>query len=742
MTKSDSPLSPDTPISSIKEDKFGRADFANNLAKSIAGVPAEDGFVFALNAPWGSGKTSTLKMVQEYLGEASKVDDGKQFIIVNFNPWWFSGGDSLVHDFFGQFNGALTDQGKRIGKVYQKRVKNLAKHVHTLSGMLSPVAGALSLDPSIGAGLAAIKGVGGGIRRLAFPEKNIHQIRQEIDKSLKGDGNSSLRVLVVMDDLDRIQPNEMQEMFRLVKGVADFPNTIYLLSFDRDVVINAISSTSVSPINGLKNAENYLGKITQMSLDLPPVERVRLLEYFNTQLEKIFPQMEEWDFGYWDANIFYDGASHFIKTPRDVKRWLNNVIATYPAVCGEVYSPDFVAIQGLRTFTPHIYHAIGENKSLFVNVPVESKYEAMMRILHSEHIMELRQKAVGFRKIFEKSDNGLEEHAEKIVSALFPFWRSHFSEIDVDFEPSLLSTEEEKAFEFKMVRHPQIFDRFFILSLPIGDFSDIETMRMISLAADPFVFANVLLELADEHVPGKGMRLRIFLGCLLELQKSNEVLKNTSGIVGAFLSIGDKPKIAEKWLDFTDFENISNFMRKIAQALLENIPDENTRFEICRNAYENSEAIKTMWEWIHTFRASLSSYKQGRRDRPVLEQEHCEVLEKIAAEKLRELAKKGNIWDWPNPFQMLHSLNEAVGIEERRDCVRKAIATPEGFADFVAEWLETHSPDGWEKLVELSLEEIVNRARKSLKENPQLSNKRKKALRDLIYQIENPLPII
>ena len=55
---------------------------------------------------------------------------------------------------------------------------------------------------------------------------------------------SDLRVLVVMDDLDRIQPNEMREMFRLVKGVADFPNTIYLLSFDREVVIDAIADKS------------------------------------------------------------------------------------------------------------------------------------------------------------------------------------------------------------------------------------------------------------------------------------------------------------------------------------------------------------------------------------------------------------------------------------------------------------------------------------------------------------------
>ena len=62
-----SALFSDSPIASVDRDEFGRAEFAKMLAESIAHVPADDGFVYALNAPWGSGKTSTLNFVREHL---------------------------------------------------------------------------------------------------------------------------------------------------------------------------------------------------------------------------------------------------------------------------------------------------------------------------------------------------------------------------------------------------------------------------------------------------------------------------------------------------------------------------------------------------------------------------------------------------------------------------------------------------------------------------------------------------
>ena len=749
MTKPASPLIPDAPILSRKDDVFGRAKFAENLAKSIAGVPAEDGFVFALNATWGSGKTSALNMIREALGDDAKTD-GKQFITVKFNPWWFSGGNFLVQDFFRQFQGALIEQGGS-GENHGDAIRKLAGQIRTFSSVLTPF-------PVIGEWAKLVGDMSGVVERLfPNPADDIHGVREKICDSLRE--MSDLRVLVVMDDLDRVQPNEIREMFRLVKGVADFPNTIYLLSFDRGAVADAISGG----IGGVDKAEKYLGKIIQMSLDLPPVERGLLFKYFDDQLANMFPprSTEEWDDNYWKWGLFHDAASHFIKTPRDVKRWLNNVGAAYPVVKGEVNPVDFVAIQGLRTFTHDIYRMIWENKRLFVEMPPETQMEtlALLGGGREEQQEKFNQQANKLMGDFEESAGELGEYAKKVVAAIFPRWGARFPAEKSPFEEAQMPVFPQIAFERKMARHPKMFDRYFRLSLSAGDLPRAEFLEKVALAgSNPAEFADMLLDFANRDIPGtQNTQLRTFLWQLRELLHTKEVSDNTSGIVRAFLAIGDKRSIVEKWHRFAnDYGNVTYGMRDIARILLENIADENERFRICRVAYEHSEAVKTMWEWIlYTFRAALNSHENGKRDAPVLKREHCETLAAIAVRKLRALAQKGDVWNWPNPFRMLYWLDEEVGSQERLDCVRKAISTPEGFADLAVEWMGLNSEEtddfndehlihkaqevakGWAYLVTFSHEEFSDKAREILKQHPELSDKRKKALRLLIRLLEN-----
>ena len=70
----------DTPITLPSRDKLGRAEFARFLAKAILRMDAEEGFVFALNGPWGSGKTNVINFVLHFLGEEGK--DYRQLALI------------------------------------------------------------------------------------------------------------------------------------------------------------------------------------------------------------------------------------------------------------------------------------------------------------------------------------------------------------------------------------------------------------------------------------------------------------------------------------------------------------------------------------------------------------------------------------------------------------------------------------------------------------------------------------
>src|SRR5437870_2131474 len=62
------PLLADVPVEQSKDDQLGRSPFARNMAKTITSMKGTDSFVFGLCGPWGSGKSSALKLVLEALG--------------------------------------------------------------------------------------------------------------------------------------------------------------------------------------------------------------------------------------------------------------------------------------------------------------------------------------------------------------------------------------------------------------------------------------------------------------------------------------------------------------------------------------------------------------------------------------------------------------------------------------------------------------------------------------------------
>ena len=748
MTKSSSSASSDTPISSRKEDKFGRANFAKNLAKSIAGVPAEDGFVFALNAPWGSGKTSTLNMVKEAL---QKVNDEKKIIIVNFNPWWFSSGDSLVHDFFGQFNGALLKQEKGIGKIPPELIKSLTDHVCTLSSMLAPVASVLSLEPSMAIGLTAIKGMAAGTKQLLASSENIHQIRQKIDKLLKEIGNSGLRVLVVMDDLDRIQPNEMREMFRLVRGVADFPNTIYLLSFDRDAVVDAITD---NPDNR-KRAEKYLEKIVQMSMDLPPVNKGVLYDYFQGELMSILNPIQPdarnpnqpgaWNANYWER-VFRNNASRFLQTPRDAKRWLNNVGASYPPLRGEVNPMDFAAIQAVRTFTPVVYREVEENKKLFVEEKNQDIAEIFAGVDGRQEDYLRNQADMLVDRIFSPYlPKGREIFAERVLATIFPFWNSHFRPPKGNFKlgaGNIANTiirsadiASGGAYQNNLARHPDIFDKYFYLSLPIGDFSNHDMERNIALAATPEKFAKMLLALATQNMPGnQRTRLRVFLDHLGERHQDKNVLQHAEGILCAFFMIGDREEIFQPWLF------VGNGMRYIAYNVLHNIEKEKERFRICQKSFGQGEAIREMWEFVFMLKNDLKKHSRKAIDRPALNEKHFNALRGIAVDKLKTLAEKGDVWNWRDPLWLLYRLEQEVSKKARRNCVQHAISTPEGFVNFCAQIGVDEQIKEVAHLADMNHQELINRAEDILHSEPTLDKIQQETLHQLVRWLKKRMP--
>ena len=94
----------------------------------------------------------------------------------------------------------------------------------------------------------------------------------------------NFKIVVSIDDIDRLADNEIQQIFSLVKILADFPNIIYILSFDKNVALRALNNLQVySP-------EKFLEKIIQIPILVPEITKTRLDLVVKDQLEPIFEE--------------------------------------------------------------------------------------------------------------------------------------------------------------------------------------------------------------------------------------------------------------------------------------------------------------------------------------------------------------------------------------------------------------------------------------------------------------------
>jgi len=131
------------------------------------------------------------------------------------------------------------------------------------------------------------------------------------------------RFLVVIDDIDRLSPDEALLIFRLVKSVGFLPNIIYLLVYDRQLAEKIVSGRFPS------EGPHYLEKIIQASFELPEPQTYDLQKHLLDQIKAIcgeIPQNTKDRF----LNIFYDGVAPEMRTPRDIIKFSNSLSVTWP----------------------------------------------------------------------------------------------------------------------------------------------------------------------------------------------------------------------------------------------------------------------------------------------------------------------------------------------------------------------------------------------------------------------------
>ncbi|WP_437964222.1 P-loop NTPase fold protein [Sorangium sp. So ce260] len=324
-------LRSDRPIESKDEDRFGRAPFVRAIAEQILGSPAVDSYVVALMGPWGCGKTSLVNMVAEEVRLRSE-----NAVVLYFNPWIFSGAEQLVGHFFHELGSQLTE-------LKQDKLSTVGAAINKYASLFGQFAGYI---PGAGAGLKIAADATAAVTGLISDPPSIEKQRKAIQEALRG---MDQRIVVLIDDIDRLRREEIREIVKLVRLTGDFPNVVYVLAFDRERVERALSDDDES-------GRAYLEKIIQVGYDVPVAQATDINELLLSELDAALSGLEHGYYGTREwANVFVRVIRPLFRSARDVRRYVNAIPPTVQIIGPEVALVDLLALEAIRVFLPDVF---------------------------------------------------------------------------------------------------------------------------------------------------------------------------------------------------------------------------------------------------------------------------------------------------------------------------------------------------------------------------------------------------
>jgi hypothetical protein len=422
----------DKPIAERSDDRFQRYTFSIRIAQTIIQRKTPDSIVFGLFGEWGEGKSSVLNFIQQELKSDPEI------IQISLNPWRYSNEDSLLQNFF-----------ERIAEALKVKLYTRGESFGQFVGKVGKISSAAGYDTS---GIASL-----------LSDTEIEEFKQRVDQFLK---DSNKKVVIFVDDIDRLDKQEIYALFRMVKLTAEFSNTTYILSFDEQMVAAAIAERFGSGDG--KAGFSFLEKIIQVPLTLPKAQPEALKKFCFNLLEQAI-DFEKLDISPDEMRRFVlqftGNILPRLNTPRLAVRYSNILSFSVPLLFGEANMVDLMLIEAMKIFYPDHYNFIKFNPKYFItgfsgdeNATDKSR-EAFLQLLKNldDNLIHAEQEAV-----------------RRLIGNLFPV-------VDVLFDRfRSFNHNSEKLYANKRLASPDYFDRYYSYTVIDGEVSDIRFSNFIS----------------------------------------------------------------------------------------------------------------------------------------------------------------------------------------------------------------------------------------------------------------------
>jgi hypothetical protein len=596
-------FSSDRPINKIEQDLLGRSGFSQDLAKALAGWHGNDSLVVALHGEWGSGKSSIKNMA---LNELEKIDKHTPDII-EFSPWEWAAQDKITASFFKEISSTIglknkSSDGKKLAKLFRKYGRYLNTGEIVTTGLISAVPtlviilvllGLTFFDTSLGQSLIqvslgsmaiivatlkwgkSLSNVIAGNREATAKEEELtlNQLRQELTKLLRKRDKS---LIIILDDLDRLTKGQLQMVFQLVKANTEFPNVVFVLLFQRDLVEDKLTE-------GKQVGRDFLEKIIQVPFDIPRIETSRVHNLLFIKLNEIIDRdqfaMATFDQTYW-SNLFHGSLSCYFNNLRNVYRFTSTLSFHFSLYQGEkafeVNPVDLIAIECIRLFEPDVYKEISQSKDFFTQArSVRSQPDRVKEEKRFTQILNLA------------SDN--KEMLTNLLHSIFPA-------LERISGKSYASSYYDSWLRDMRVCHPSNFDKYFLFSIPSEELSHSELQEMFTLTDDALALTIFIKALHKRGI------LKNALGQFSAFVDKIPI-ENSKSFICAMLNSCDE--VGND--DFSFSLNSTNYMTIFVEKMIKRIDNIDERERLLVDCFQKPESGLNILE-------SILQYEENKRE--------------------------------------------------------------------------------------------------------------------------------
>lgn len=389
----------DKPISTTREDRLDRSIFAQQIAKSILLYGKQECLTIGIYGDWGEGKSSLANMILNEVDQNISNTPSEYICIIRFNPWLYSNKEDLISCMFKEISKAFNisdveDTVQKTASVIEGigKAANVAKYI-PIPGFkeIASLISDLFNDYS-----TALKD---NLQEKSQAE-SLTDLKSKIEEKLL---SSRVKLVIAIDDFDRLNQNEIRLMFQVIKMLGDFKNTVYMLMMDRNVVVKSLEQVQGG------DGTDYLKKIVQIPIIIHPASKMQLTDVLKSEFKKVIGQNSYNTYEELLGDMMSSCILPYIKNIRDIKRLINLFEFKYSFFKEEINSVDLFVQCCIETYDSSAHESIISAKDKMIannwreTIQIPDERRSLKPSIEEIEIARTKRTEKCLKKLFDRS---------------------------------------------------------------------------------------------------------------------------------------------------------------------------------------------------------------------------------------------------------------------------------------------------------------------------------------------------